>query len=86
MNPMVPIICNIIRILLLNFFSSNLSKMRIHLIYRNGETEVVEIEDKHVVWKRHNLVRKLQMELGLHVARFLKKPKITLLSFKKFGT
>jgi hypothetical protein len=26
------------------------------------------------------------MELRLHVARFLKKSKITLLSFKKFGT
>jgi hypothetical protein len=60
--------------------------MRIHLIYQNGETEVVEVEDKHEVWKRHNLVRKLQMELGLHVARFLKNSKITLLSFKKIGT
>jgi hypothetical protein len=26
------------------------------------------------------------MELGLHVARFLKNSKITLLRFKKFGT
>jgi hypothetical protein len=29
---------------------------------------------------------KLQMELGLHVAHFLKNSKITLLRFKKIGT
>jgi hypothetical protein len=31
-------------------------------------------------------LRKLQMELGLHEARFLKNTKITHLSSKKFGT
>jgi hypothetical protein len=50
----------------------------------SNRTEDSTMEDLDVVSLPCH--RKLQMELGLHVARFLKKSKITLLSFKKFGT